>query len=294
MEKSGELQVLVIRNEVQMKLTKQKTIIIVFIIVLLIIIIGISLILFSNGSAIYSSKDECTKKDKICSNEQIAQGVIVKVKVNSKKEIPFYLIENNEYQMTLISKEVLKENTNWSQYDDNIYGPDTLMLNLYEITKDWTNIPKIIEYKYEDEGFEDYVKACLIDKKDSYEFDCANLDYFVGYSELSIKDGILSLTSADRTDTTYDAKEYRAKIWSKKEIMEFETRLADYSISWLKDTKSFWTITSATKKIDGSYTSAYAVEADDNKKGFQLVAKTIFNSSTETGIRPIITIDKIK
>lgn len=275
-----------------MKITKKN--LIITIIVILIIIISIVLVLSFNKSKIYKSDDECTKRGRVCSVEQIAKGVIVMVKVNSKMEIPFYIIKNNEYQMTLMSKDVLQENTNWSKYDDNIYGPDTLMLNLYELTKYWTNVPKIMEYNYNDEGFKEYASACINNETSKQEFDCDNLDYYIGYSNLSIKNGLLSLKAVDNSKVIFANKEYRAKIWSKKEIIKFQNDLADYSVNWLKDTKSFWTITSATKKVDGSYTSAYAVESADNKNGFQLVSQKIFNPSTPTGIRPIITIDKIK
>ena len=136
------------------------------------------------------NKSELNDK-KICTlvkdngDEKVSIGDEYKCNVNNTNTFIFYVLSIEEDQVNLImNQNICNDGTlptsdkpctyawHWhtqsGDEDDNKYGPDIAMTNLYKATKNWTNIPDMI-MNYEDEQNKDDItegyKTIITNKK---------------------------------------------------------------------------------------------------------------------------------
>ena len=96
--------------------------------------------------------NDCTKKGNVCTLNEIIDGIKYKVKVSKDKEEEFYVLSNTKDELTLISEKNLINNVDWDYTHFNTSGPTLIIDKLLELTKNWTNIPNIKKWYYEDYG----------------------------------------------------------------------------------------------------------------------------------------------
>lgn len=160
---------------------------------------------------------ECAKVENRCSKEDLLKGQIVNVPVNKKTNLDFYVISDDGANLTLYgyqalskeqylseddTKKLLKQfNEKRYKYDNsndyymlNYWGPYTLMKELNELTKTWTNIPPIENYSY-------------TIKKDNH------------FKKIEIQNGETTITSHKGNKTTVPGKSI-ARIINEDEIIK--------------------------------------------------------------------------
>ena len=116
-----------------------------------------------NWNSVLEEKDivysECAKEGKQCTQEEILSGQIVNVAVNENESLDFYILKDDGNKLTLYTHKALGEieylsldDKNKLEKDNNssndIFGPYTLMKEINEITKTWTNIEPINNFSY--------------------------------------------------------------------------------------------------------------------------------------------------
>jgi len=113
----------------------------------------------TNVSKKYS---ECAKVGNQCSEQEIFEEQLVNVSVNEKLSYDFYVISDDGTNLTLLKNGSLGNPVEWtSEYDienvfldtsgwpNNSYGPYTALTYLNELTKEWSNIDIIENYKFQ-------------------------------------------------------------------------------------------------------------------------------------------------
>lgn len=122
----------------------------IIILIIIFIIFGTSLIYRLNAKN-YSISDltefdgECIKKGNKCDN-----GTLINIKVNENKSYNFYVINDNNKILTLITSENIGNNTNWTLNNTTCEkGPDNLINYIKDLTKEWKSIEEK-EYIFSD------------------------------------------------------------------------------------------------------------------------------------------------
>ena len=134
--------------------------------------------------------------------------------------IPFCVIDETETTVTLISRNKVGTDSKWGGNTQNNQGPNTILTNLLEETKDWDKVSVISSYTYDDTagGTKSY-----------------------GYKTLSIDSGIATITKRDNTTETIgdSSNKFRARLITYEEVMKMTN---GYPLPWMAD---IWTLSSA-------------------------------------------------
>jgi type II secretory pathway pseudopilin PulG len=162
-------------------------------------------------------------------SSKITNCIQYNITVKTGTTLPFCVLDETSTDLILVSKENIVGETQWSGNTSNTYGPNTAMEYLLNQTKDWTNIPVIDGYTYDNtaSGTKNY-----------------------GYSSLNISNGVLTITRTDSTTETIgsSSEKFRARLITYEELIKI-TRGVPFD--WMKD---MWTASSAT-----SNSTAYRV-----------------------------------
>jgi len=267
-----------------------KYLLLIYIAILLLLIFTI--FVFSKGNLSISEND-CIYKGKLCTKEQIFEGIKVKYKVSDFKKMGFYVINNDENTMTLLASENLLDDVNWYWQLANYLGPHEILDVLFNKTKNWKNVP-LLTYSYNDSGYEYYKNTCVTNninpdmKEEGY--DCEKVG---GYKNIVIKDGKAVMETSADTSHSWDNQKIRARLITKEEVYDLIAIKGDLKIPWLANTKSFWTMTSATEKNNYYDYKAYTVGVNSqNTDEINLIAKKVVDDDAQIGLRPVITVNK--
>ena len=162
-------------------------------------------------------------------SSKITNCIQYNITVKTGTTLPFCVLDETSTDLILVSKDNIGTETQWSGNTSNTYGPNTAMDYLLNQTKDWTNIPVIDGYTYDNtaSGTKNY-----------------------GYSSLNISNGVLTITRTDSTTETIgdSSNKFRARLITYEELIKI-TRGVPFD--WMKD---MWTASSST-----SSSTAYRV-----------------------------------
>ncbi len=97
-----------------------------------------------NGEENTCQKTECYK-DKNANSCSV--GTIIKYRVKENEEHYFYVLHDDGDKITMQQRENIIKSKEWyKEEDDNWYGPETILPELEDATKTWTNV-NVIEYQ---------------------------------------------------------------------------------------------------------------------------------------------------
>ena len=233
---------------------------------------------------IMSSYDTCIKTG-VCH-----PGTEVDVEVNDLKSYKFFVVSDSGSELTLIMDRNIypdgksaKQNVRWvseEDYNDDVNfgnfgntdkGPITALNYLNTQTLDWTNIPPIANYKYDN-----------------------NLDgtqYEYGYQKLEIIDGISKLTSQTGNLITEITGKSRARMLTFEEADNIVSSNDNKMPEWLyinlygtgdNNTHGYWLSSNLRSNIyNARIVYSYGYLSVSN-----------FNNGSSCGIRPVITLTK--
>ena len=185
------------------------------------------------------------------------------IEVKSGTTLPFCLMSETTDTVTLISKDSIGNyGTQWGNTGDtnNWYGPVGVFEKLLEGTSDWTNIPVMTGYSYDDTASE-----------------VGN----EGYTGVTITNGVASITKKDMTVATVgdSTNQLRARTITKAEAQA----LTDTTIpEWLQ---GVWTISSRR-------TSANAAWIVKRKTLSYPAEFTTWTISDSMNVKAVITLNK--
>ena len=226
------------------------------------------------------SKASCIKKGNKCSQEQIKEGIYLSFAVNDKKTYDFYMIDNDENYMTLLCSKNLGK-SQWNTENINMKGPVTPIYELYELTKDWTNVLTIDGFTYDDYGY----KSCLKNASKEEKNYCSE----GGYHNIKLsKENSYVETNILNDDKYYIFDlddEFKARLITVEELLNLDMQI------WLKDNlqngEGYWTMSSSTAANISFSSGAYALMYDGKKTSIESI-----NVSLNLGLRPVIKIEK--
>ena len=291
---------------------------IVLIIILLIFTFGYIifsgvLINYDNQEYIYSDSSRsvsfypCLKKGSVCSRDDIYHSIKVSFLVNNSQTYEFYLLSNDSDTATFIMSENLVDDVNWHNERINMKGPTNVFRVLSDSTSTWSSIPVISSYEYSDYGQVIYENHCSDENYINHEdYDCSRGDFpSRGYKGLKIENGALfiqaNLYSSEGVSmmngTLLNDPLLRARIPTYEEIYDLEEDgvLPDWLMDHLYEKEGFWTMSSSTLPSTGYIQGVFAVERV-NRKATLMDVYSMNNANdyyTHTGIRPVITIEKV-
>lgn len=182
------------------------------------------------------------------------------ITVKTGTTIPFCVIGETDDTVTLMAKENVGTETVWGGGSNNASGPNDAMEFLLEQTSDWTNIPVISSYTYDDTegGTKTY-----------------------GYTSLSISEGILTITpkTGDSTVIGDSSNKFRARLITYEEVMKVTK---GNPFDWMDNN---WTASS-----DGrTNNEAYRILSANASNPTKFMSYVVHDSE---GVKPVITIAK--
>ena len=182
------------------------------------------------------------------------------ITVKTGTTIPFCVIGETEDTVTLMAKENVGSETRWGGASYNSTGPNDSMEYLLDQTKDWTNIPVISSYTYDDSegGTKTY-----------------------GYTGLSITDGILTITPKEGNAQVIgdSSNQFRARLITYEEVMNITK---GKPFAWMANT---W-----TASADGrTNNEAYRIMTANVSYPTRFITYVLHDSE---GIKPVITMSK--
>ena len=257
---------------------------------------------------------ECLKKGKVCTTDELREGIKVKYKVNKTDTEEFYVLSNDENKMNLLLAHNIGESTYWSEEVTNVKGPTTALTYANKLVKKWTNVPYITDYNYVDFGYKYYLDVCVDKTVKDEKFDC---NAYAGYKDFTVKDGKLTIlynmpepdiegweTMEDLVYTNkFEMVNLRIRLATIEEINELvidKKGLPKWLIDGVKKNGEYWTMSSNPFSADYYDVFAYTVK---NVKGkTDIGVKVVYNwefskdktleEDYEVYLRPVITINK--
>lgn len=276
---------------------KKQKLIIIFIPVIIFLIIALSSIIVLNilpkdnekNNKTNKKIEACNIKKEKCSIDQVKKGVKVNLAVNNTTTNDFYVIEDNDSMVTLISTSNLKELSVFS-LTSNMEGPTKAFEILNNLTSNWDKIDFIPFYLYSDYGLQkiNYYEE-EYDPTKSYDAFTKNPG---GYSTINILDGQVTITEAlidsDVAKTTTIPNKARARLITYEELEKLMTneKLPTWLTANLNNNEGFWTMSTALDKKSNSSNAYAVIKANNNSK---LEGKPINN---KLYINPVITISR--
>lgn len=232
-----------------------------------------------------SSVASCAKDGTTCS-----PGTEFAIKVNDKETYKFYVISDTNNKVTMIMDRNLGETVAWISVDDyvkastentncegdacNDKGPITALNYLNDQTSNWTNIPLITNYIYDNN---------LNGTTNAY-----------GYQKLEIINGVTILTNQDGTEINTLSRTSRTRILSAKDTNEIVNANNKTMPIWMytnlsdsnTETASFgyWLLT--------THPSVFYRARDVRFNGYAGYDTIIFDDRSR-GIRPVIELSKL-
>jgi len=182
------------------------------------------------------------------------------IAVKSGTTIPFCVIGETENEVTLMAKENVGTETKWGGTSNNATGPNSAMEFLLTQTSDWSNIPVISSYTYDNTagGTKTY-----------------------GYLGLDITNGVLTITNKDETTQILgdSSNKFRARLITYEEVMNITK---GKPFAWMDNN---WTASS-----DGTTNSeAWRIMTANASNPTKFMTYVIHDSE---GIKPVITLPK--
>lgn len=243
---------------------------------------------------------ECIKKDKVCTFDEMYEGVEVNVEVAEGKTYTFSMIANDKETMTLMLQQNVVDSVEWHKEEINMKGPQYAIQMLNEKIADWDNISNIEKYTYEDGGKKDYERICNSDVKEP-EYKCITENHKTsGYNGLKIENGettfLFNLQSAEDEEAATEGSimaKAKARLITLEEVEEFsiDKGLPKWLIEDLDKNEAYWTMTSSPSMTTAYYQGAIAIANIDNKLSVE--AKLVVGEKdSKVGLRPVITIAK--
>lgn len=266
----------------------------ILMIIFIIVIVGVILLVLiihkdDEITPLVPSDNKCLNKGEVCSIDEIKSGLVVPVQVNEKKVYNFYVISNTKDTLTLMMSSNIGEFTDWNYEGINFKGPVTPLYIMYDYTKDWTYVPVIENYEYEDFG----KKYCLEDDDKDETISCDGM----GYTKVVI-DGEKSYVDVNfKNMDTEDGKDYpmyntkfRARLITLEELENLNG--SKWLSNELRDNHGYWTLTSSTAANVGYMGGAYAFIKTESGEAIESVNVQLSAGSYNIGVRPVIVIDK--
>ncbi|MBQ2909185.1 MAG: hypothetical protein IJE53_00090 [Bacilli bacterium] len=280
-----------------MELNKFNRFLKIFIVVLttILVISIIGLILVNQEEPL--EINDCVKKGNICSADEIYKGVEVEIAVNDKTKQRFYVISNDEKEMTLMMNKNIAPKVDWHDNLINIYGPDIALIELSERTKSWDNISLISNFSYDDTGKILFETKCQGEIKEP-NYDCSNTKIPArGYYGLKIINGEL-IQKANVVDNPLEdtlSTNMRARLVTVEEIdnLVVNNELPKWLLSNLNEKEGYWTLTSSIAMKNNYCQGALAIANVNKKPSIEsLFVQSEYEEGFEIGIRPVITVNK--
>ena len=205
-------------------------------------------------------KTHIYNSDGTIDKEKIYSCIGFDVEVAENVLVPFCIIGETDDEVTLVTKGLLGRSVSWSDSGaiSNSYGPTSIFESLLDETKNWTNIPVITSFSYDDNKLELY-----------------------GYNGLVIADGVLTIKQKDDTEVVYgdSVDKFRARVLT---VEEAKAITDGEPFDWLTDS---WTISSSGIKDD----SAWLIMAPNASSKAKITEYAIHDTH---GVKAVITIDK--
>ena len=200
------------------------------------------------------------KPDGTIDSNKLMPCVQFDITVKTGTTLPFCVIGETENTVTLMAKERLETGVRWGGGSVNSHGPNNSMESLLDQTKDWTNIPVIASYTYDDTagGTKTY-----------------------GYTGLTITDGVLTITDGNGdTEVIGDSSnQFRTRLATADEI---EAATKGKAFDWMGST---WTISAAGRTPGEAYRVLRANVSNPT-------LFTTYAISDSEGLKPVITMAK--
>lgn len=209
------------------------------------------------------TKSECINKGSVCSLEEIKKGIKISYDVNDKEKYDFYVIANDENNMTLISAKSLAY-SNWNMEEINMKGPVTPLFNLYDVTSNWDNVQTIDNYVYSDYGY----RNCLQNESDEEKEFCKEGGYHkiqFGKNSSYVETNIIEEDHYQNYDLG-DTK-FKARLITVEEVLELDMPL--WLSDNLKDGQGYWTMSSSTAPNAYFVSGAYGIMYLDGKTAIE-------------------------
>lgn len=283
------------------KIIKFLKIFIVVLVIILAIAIPVSLITYDSDPEIKSN--ECIQKGKVCTADEIFDGVEVLVEVKKGKKYVFNVIYNDEKSMTLLMNENLIKESDWHGELVNIKGPRQALIDLYLKITDWKNVEPI-SFMYKDEGKLSFEEFCATGNVDP-GYDCTNTTYLSrGYDYIEINNGVttinMNLVEEDpsiKVENVYTQSKRiaYARLITLSEInnLSKDFKYPEWLTKNLKDNEGYWTLTSSTAMRTGYQQGAIALAKVEGKASVEsLFVQGNYQPDFTIGVRPVITIEK--
>ena len=193
-------------------------------------------------------------------------GTIVKYKINDSEIRYFYVLHDDGDKMTLQQRENTTYNSAWNTLNTNTSGPLTILENLEETTKDWTNVNDITYTM----GTIDFNKTNAF--TGCYSDSCTENVYVLpektAKARMITKQELLSLNSAQNT----------YPIW----VYNYMYNVTSHGGTIVDNkTKGYWTMSATISYTDHAYFVNYTGATGDTGVG-----------ATYYGARAVIEINK--
>lgn len=217
-------------------------------------------------------------------------GTEFAIKVNDKEIYKFYVISDTSNKVTMIMDRNLGDTVAWISVDDyvnantdnsiqdgyahNEKGPITALNYLNDKTNNWTNIPAITNYIYNNN---------LNGTTNAF-----------GYQKLDIINGVATLTSQDGLETNTIAGTSRARIMSAKDVSEITSNEQN-------NTMPTWLYTNLSDSNTSELPFAYwlltthpnvSPRARDVRFNAYIGYDTFVYNEISRGVRPVIELSK--
>lgn len=217
----------------------------------------------------------CIKGNVICNS-----GTVMSIQVGDTEAYNFYVISDDGENLELILAHNLGSPVTWSRQTNTKLGPNNLFIELLSRTSTWNKISPIEDYEY-------------INAEETDEIGNE-------YLSLSIKNGIVSITSNNGVQSTINSEnseKLRARIISEEEAINLGCKRSSNTCpTWLSGNLlaennsntpyGYWTVTT-------HYTASSPSNAMSIHYNASIYSANASSSSTlGRGIRPIIKIDK--
>lgn len=219
-----------------------------------------------NPTIIEENEISCLKNKTICN-----PGTLIPVKVNDSTTLDFYVVKDDNTNLTLIAaKNVGSDSLNTVQWYNSVsgntnYGPVSVLTYLGSITESWTNISLIEQYSYDNTG--------------------------TGYKRLSIANGVVTIIDNENNISSITNVLLRARLLTYEEAKNLgctssENSCPTWLVSNLKQEQhtltpyGYWLLSS------GASGKVYNIRYN------RLISTNSSADNTGRGIRPVITIKK--
>lgn len=231
----------------------------------------------------YQTNEECVNKGNVCNIFDIGNGIELKVDVNDNETYSFHVIDNDENTLTLLSDDSIVSSS-WRESEENFFGPDLLIKNVFEKTSSWTNV-NYQDFEYVDYGYKNYKQNCY-EGKGANEL-CNMLGEGIGYEKINISSTGASMKNSFGENISLSNKKVYARPATYEEISELFAY--NNKITWLENKNAFWTMTSSMDERY-VYSGAYLIKSSSETSTGITITPELITKNHDVPV--VITIDK--